>query len=170
MSRSLASWKLLEDMMLELKKSGRAIPAKVVEDLRAAKSMIKLSSLEGSGDALQKAEELLAGVEAYLVNEGQKAFGEEKVDGWLRRLEEANVKTCGEPAAEQDKFVMGVPRDQKWVRIEPIGDWTAEKIGQLAKGQSLQVKPQEDGKLVVYGQPERLRAFLKKMTADKTKQ
>jgi hypothetical protein len=172
MGRNLASWKLLEDMMLELKKSGTAIPDKVIEDLRSAKSMIKLGCMPGSGDAIQKAEELMGNVEAFVVTEGQQVFGEEKVDGWLRSLEEATVEVCEttvKSAAAKDKFVIGVPRDQKWVRIEPMGDITTEKVKQIAEGQNLQVKKQPDGKLVVYGQPENLKAFLKKMTAEKPK-
>jgi hypothetical protein len=170
MSRNMTSWKLLEDMILELKKAGVAIPPKVIEDLRGAKSMLKLSCMEGSqGEVLQKAEEYLANVEAYAVTEGQKAFGDDKVDGWLRRLEDANVEVCAEPTASQDKFVVGVPRDQKWVRVEPMGEWTADKIGKIAKELSLQVKPQADGKLVVHGQPENLKAFFKEMAANKAK-
>jgi hypothetical protein len=169
MGRNLTSWKLLEDMMLELKRSGATIPDKVIEDLRAAKSMIKLSCMEGSGDAAQKAEELMGNVEAYVVTEGQNVFGEEKVDGWLRQLEETNAEVCAEPKAAGDKFVVGVPRDQKWVRVEPIGDLTAEKIAEIAKAQNMQVKTQKDDKLVVYGQPENLKAFLKKITAEKPK-
>ncbi len=167
----MASWKLLEDMMLELKKAGTAIPPKVVEDLRTTKSLLELSCTEGShGDAIQKAEEYLANVEAYIMTEGQSVFGEEKVDGWLRQIEEANVEVCAEPRRAEDKFVTGVPRDQKWVRVEPIGEWTKEKILQFAQEHSLQVKSQDDGKLVVYGQPEDLKAFVKKMAAQKTKQ
>jgi hypothetical protein len=169
MGRNMASWKLLEDMMLELKKSGATIPAKVIEDLRGAKSMLKLSCMPGSGDAVQKAEEYLANVEAFVMNEGQKAFGDERVDEWLRQLEDANVEVCAEPSAAENKFVVGVPRDQKWVRVEPVGEWTADKIGQFAKEQSLQVKSQSDGRLVVYGQPENLKAFVKKMAAEKAK-
>ncbi len=48
MGHNMASWKLLEDMMIELKKKGVTIPSNVLEDLRAAKSMIKLSCMEGS--------------------------------------------------------------------------------------------------------------------------
>ena len=88
-------------------------------------------------------------------------------------MEEANVEVCepsGKSATVGDKFVTGVPRDQKWVRIEPMGDITAEKVEQIAEEQNLQVKKQPDGKLVVYGQPENLKAFLKKMAAEKPKQ
>jgi hypothetical protein len=168
MGHNLASWKLLEDMMLELKKSGVTVPAKVVEDLRSAKSMIQLTYTEGShGDALQKAEEYLANVEAYVVTEGQKVFGSENVDGWLLRLEEASTQTC-EDEMVCDKFVSGVPRDQKWVRVEPMGEYTPEKVQKLAGEHGMQVKVQPDGRLVVYGSADNLKAFLKAMAPQKT--
>jgi hypothetical protein len=168
MGHNLASWKLLEDLMLEIKKVGVVVPVKVVEDLRSAKSMKQLTYTEGSGhgDVLQKADEYLANVEAYVITEGQAVFGSEKVDGWLRRLEEASAQVC-EDSALHDKFVAGVPRDQKWVRIEPMGDLTADKVTATAEEFSLQVKTQQDGKLVVYGCPENLKAYLKKMAAKK---
>lgn len=156
--------------MLELKSAGVAVPAKVVEDLRAAKSMIQLTYTEGGGhgDVLQKAEEYLANVEAYVITEGQAVFGSDKVDGWLRRLEEASAQVCDDSVVP-DKFVSGVPRDQKWVRIEPMGDLTPQKVKAIATEQGLQVKVQPDGKLIVYGCPENLKAYLKKMAAEKPK-
>jgi hypothetical protein len=169
MGHNLASWKLLENMMLELKASGAAIPAKVVEDLRSAKSMIQLTYTDGShGDVLQKAEEYLANVEAYVITEGQNVFGASKVDEWLRRLEEASCQVCEAPVVS-DKFVAGVPRSQRYVRIEPKGDLTKGKVDALAKVHGMQVKVQSDGKLVVYGFPENLKAFLKQVAAEKLK-
>ena len=167
MGHNMASWKLLEDMMLKLKKKGIAIPVNIMEDLRAAKSMIKLSCMENSqGDAMQKAEEYTANVEAYLVTEAQKTMGSEVVDQWLRSLEEANAEICEEPKKEESKFVTGVPRDQKWVRVEPIENLSTERIRQIAKEQNLQADPQEDGRLVVYGQPSDIKEFVKKMSLE----
>ena len=170
MGHNMASWKLLEDMMLELKKKGLAIPANIMEDLRAAKSMIKLSCMENSqGEAMQKAEEYTAKVEAYLITEAQKIISSEAVDQWLRRLEEANAEICEEPKKEENKYVTGVPRDQKWVRVEPIQNLSTERIQEIAAGQNLQVDPQKDGKLLVYGQPGNIKEFLKKMTLETAK-
>ena len=169
MGHNMATWKLLEEMMLELKKKGVSIPANVMEDLRAAKSMIKLSCMENSGgEAIQKAEEYLANVEACLINEAQKTLGSETADQWLRRLEEANAEVC-EEKTEESKFVTGVPRDQKWVRVEPISSLPTERILQIAREQNLTVNPQKDGRLVVFGQPECIKEFLKKMTSEATK-
>ncbi len=99
MGHNMASWKVLEGMLIDLEKKGVIIPENILADLRSAKSMIKLHCTQaiGAGDALQKAEELSANVEAYLAEEAQKIFGSEKVDAWLRRLEEANAEICEEP-------------------------------------------------------------------------
>ena len=167
MGHNMASWKLLEEMTITLKKKGATIPENIMGDLRSAKSMIKLhcTQAQGAGDVLQKAEELTANVEAFLVNEAQKFFDSEKVDSWLRRLEEANAEICEEPVIE-DKFVTGVPRDQKWVRVEPVNTLSTHRLGQLALEQNLQITPQKDGKLLVYGQAQSLREFIKKMTEE----
>jgi len=170
MGHNMASWKVLEGMLIDLEKKGVIIPENILSDLRSTKSMIKLhcTSAKGAGDALQKAEELSANVEAYLAEEAQKVFGAEKVDAWLRRLEEANAEVCEEPESE-DKYVTGVPRDQKWVRVEPIKGLPAGRILRIAEDQNLQVKPEKDGRLVVYGQPEGIKAFVKQMTAETAK-
>jgi hypothetical protein len=165
MGHNIATWKLLEEMLIELTKKGVNLPSDVMEDLRAAKSMINLSCMQGGGDAIQKAEEYTANVEAYLINEAQKIFGSETADQWLRRLEEANTEVCDETKTENN-FVTGVPRDQKWVRVEPIEPLSTERILQLAKEWKLQVKSQNDGRLIVYGQNEDIKMFLKKMTAE----
>ena len=170
MGHNMASWKLLEEMIIELKKKNVAVPENIMGDLRSAKSMIKLHCTQaiGAGDVIEKAEELTANVEAYLVTEGQKVLGPEKVDSWLIRLEQANLEACEAPKSD-DKFVTGVPRDQKWVRVEPIDTLSTERIQQIAKEQNLTVNPQKDGRLVVFGQPESIKEFLKKMTAEATK-
>ncbi len=169
MGHNIASWKLIEDMMLELRKKGVAIPHNIVNDLRSAKVMINLACKEDSrGEVIQKAEEYTANVEAYLMTEAQKVLGSEQVDLWLMRLEQANAQVREEPEQE-DQFVTGVPRDQKWIRVEPINNLPTERIQQIAKEQSLQVKAQNDGRLVVFGQPEDIKSFLKKLTSEKAK-
>jgi hypothetical protein len=167
MGHNMAYWKLLEEMTIELKKKGLVLPENILSDLRSAKSMIKLhcTQAQGAGDVIQKAEELTANVEAYLVTEGQSLLGSENLDLWLRRLGEANAEVCEEADAE-NKFVTGVPRDQKWVRVEPVNSLSTERMGQIACTLGLEIKPQKDGKLVVYGQQDNIKEFIKKMTKE----
>jgi hypothetical protein len=164
-----ATWKVLEDLMIELRKKGVIIPPEVLTDLKSAKLMIKISEQEGGrGDASQKVEEYLGTVESYLITEAQKVLNPEIIDQWLVRLEEANTETC-EEQVEENIFITGVPRPQKWVRVEPVGNLPTERIQQFAKESNLSVNPQKDGRLVVYGQSECIKEFLKKMTAEAIK-
>ncbi|NLB76563.1 MAG: DUF2096 family protein [Crenarchaeota archaeon] len=163
MGHNLVSWKVLEEMMLELKNSGVIIPVKVVEDLRAAKSMIHLIYTDGGhSDTLKKTEEYLANVESFVITEGQNLYGADEADKWLRRLEDANIESL-EKSTSPDKYIVGVPRDQRWVRIEPTGEVTAETVLLVAKDHCMQARMQSDGKIVVCGQPENLKAFVKKI-------
>ena len=164
-----ATWKILEELIIELKRNGVSTPPNVINDLRSAKLMIKISeSVGGKGDVLQKVDEYLGNVESHLINAAQETLGFEKTDQWLRRLEEANAKTS-EEKLEENKFITNVPRDQKWIRVEPISDVPTERIQQIAKESNLSVNPQKDGRLVVYGQRERIKEFLKKLTLEATK-
>jgi len=169
MGHNLVSWKLLEAMVLELKRAGAIIPARVIEDLRSAKAMIQLTYTEGNhSDALQKAEEYLSNVEAYVMTEAQSRFGAENADQWLRQLEKASDRGTTKPIT-CDKFVVGVPRDQRFVRIEPMGDLTCEKVQALAKEYGMQVNLQQDNRIVVYGSAESLKRFLRRIAEEKPK-
>ncbi|MGA2386605.1 MAG: DUF2096 family protein [Candidatus Bathyarchaeia archaeon] len=162
-----AKWKVLEDLMIELRKKGFETPSNVISDFRSAKLMIKIGEAgEGSGDATMKLETILASVESDLITEAQNVLAEKEVDLWLKRLDEASLPTCEMRAESEKGFITGVPRDQKWIRIEPIPNLPAEKLTQIAKENSLSVNKQKDGRLVVYGQQEGLKAFLKKMTEE----
>jgi hypothetical protein len=164
-----ATWRILEDIIIELRKKGVTIPPDVMTDLKSAKLMINISQAEGStGEITQKVEEYLANVEGYLITEAEKTFGSERVDEWLRRLEAASCEVC-EVKEEENKYISGVPRDQKWIRVEPIQSLPPERLKQLAQELNLTVNPQKDGRLVVYGQPEDIKEFLKKMTAEAIK-
>ena len=170
MGHTMASWKILEDLMIALKRKNIEIPAKVVEDLRAAKSTIQLTCMEGSrGEAMQKAEEYSANVEAFLINEADKIMEPQVVNDWLKRLEQANTEVCEEEQVGENKFVVGVPRDQKWVRVEPTESFPAERLEKLAAEKNLSFNKQADGKFVIYGQKEDISAFIKQMAAEKPK-
>lgn len=164
-----ATWKILEDLMIELKKKGATIPPTVINDLRSAKLMIKISeSADNTGALSQKVDEYLGNIESSLITEAQKILGTEIIDRWLKLLEDATAQISDEKI-EENKFITNVPRDQKWIRIEPISNLSTARIEQIAKESDLSVNPQKDGRLVVYGQQEGIRDFLKKITLETTK-
>ena len=159
-----AMWKVLEEIITEFRKKQLPIPERVMNDLKAAKTMIKIVNADsGHGENSLKIEEYLGSVEAYLVTEAQKHFAPESIDKWLKRLEMANCEIC-EEKAEESRFVAGVPRDQKWIRVEPLDNLPVEKLKQLARETNLSTSIQKDGRILVYGQAEDLKEFVKKMT------
>ena len=160
----LAVWKVLEEMIIEFRKKGLPIPATVMNDLKSARTMIKIINVDESrSETVQKAEEYLGNVEAYLVTEAQKKLAPEYIDEWLRRVEEASCEIC-EEKGEESRFISGLPRDQKWIRVKPLVSLPLEKLQQLAEETNLSCKVQEDGHLLVYGKAEGIKEFVKKMT------
>ncbi len=167
MGHTMAAWKTLEDLLIELRKKDVQIPANIMEDLRAARSMIELLCSEGThGEAVTKAEQYTANVETYLIGQAQEVLEPTEVDEWFKRLEAANMQVETEEELAEDKLVVGVPRNQKWIRIETDSKLPAEYVLKLAGERNLAVNKQADGRLVVYGQPGDVKAFVKQVAAE----
>lgn len=159
----LAVWKVLEEMITDFRKRGVLVPTEVIGDLKSAKTMIKILKADPSrGETVQKIEEYVLSVESYLFSEGQKLFGTEYVEEWLRRLDEASRKIV-EEEEEETRFVSGLPREQKWIRVKPSAELPLEKLKVLAEESSLSYNVQNDGCLLVYGEDERIKTFVKKI-------
>jgi hypothetical protein len=168
------TWKTLEEIIIELRKKGQPAPENVMSDLKSAKTMIKLMDTgEGRGEIGPKVEQYLSSVEAYVVTEAQKIFPPEQIDTWLRRLEASFCDVCAaQPEAatkEESRFVPGLPRDQKWVRVTPIATLPQEKLKQLAVETGLSFKEEKGGHLIVFGDAEKIREFVKQMTTKASK-
>jgi hypothetical protein len=159
----LAVWKVLEEMILEFRKRGITIPTEVMDNLKSARIMIKILKADPSrGETMQKIEEYLSNVESYLISEGQKKFGVEYVDKWLKKLDEASMR-FPDLEEEETRFVPGLPREHKWIRVKPSAELPMEKLELLAKELNLSCELQGDGYLLVYGEDESLKEFVKKM-------
>ncbi|MEM3874411.1 MAG: DUF2096 family protein [Candidatus Bathyarchaeia archaeon] len=158
----LAVWKVLEEMITDLRKKGVAVPAAILNDLRYARTLINVLKADPTRlETSQKIEEYLNNVEAYLISEGQK-FGDKYVEGWVKRIEEASRKVLEEEEGET-RFVPGLPREKRWIRVKPSENMPVEALKALASELNLSSEVQSDGCLLVYGEDERLKAFVKKM-------
>ncbi|MGQ9538107.1 MAG: DUF2096 family protein [Candidatus Bathycorpusculaceae bacterium] len=158
----LAVWKVLEEMITDFRKRGATVPANVFNDLKSAKTLIDVLRADPSRlEASQRIEEYLNNVESYLISEGQR-FGEKYVEDWLKRLEDASRRVFEREELES-RFVPGLPRGQRWVRVKPSREMPIEALKALAKELSLSFNVQKDGCLLVYGEDERVKDFVKKM-------
>jgi len=157
----LAVWKVLEEMITDFRKRGVSIPSNVFDDLKYARTLINVLKADPSRlETSQKIEECLNNVESYLISEGQR-FGDKYVEEWLRKIDEAGRKIDEEESVS--RFVPGLPKEQRWVRVKPSEEMPINDLKVLAGELNLSFEVQSDGCLLVYGEDERVKDFVKKM-------
>ncbi|MGD0159920.1 MAG: DUF2096 family protein [Candidatus Bathyarchaeia archaeon] len=162
---NLAVWKVLEEMVTDFKKNQVAVPADIIDDLKSARTIIKILRADPAcGENSQKIDEYLTHVESYLISEGQKKFGQEYVDEWLQKVNEAGRKMVDEQE-EETNFVSGVTGERKWIRLTPTKELSLEKLKSLAKESNLSCKAQNNEHLIVLGSDAVLKDFVKKIAA-----
>ena len=158
-------WKVLADLLTNLRKAGERIPANVMNDLRSAKTMIQILKADPTHiENLPRIEAYLEDVESYLIFLAQNKFGSDYVEQWMKKLEGARreIYEEGEPRVVS-RFVPGLPRAERWVRIHVSEDAPKRAIERLAEENQLSYRMQEDGYMLVYGDVERIKAFVARM-------
>ncbi|MCW4020485.1 MAG: DUF2096 family protein [Candidatus Bathyarchaeota archaeon] len=153
----------MADLLAELRRTGETVPAKVMRDIRAAKTMIEILKVNQSrSENLLRIEEYLNNVESYLVPAAKSRFGTEYVEEWMNKIVEAQKSVQAWEPKPPKRFPVGIPRDKRWVRIEPSEEIPIEKIKHLSKELGLKNKTQEDGYVLVYGEEDKVKEFVKK--------
>jgi len=112
-------WQVLDSLIKEFRKRGETIPPDVMEDLRAAKTLIQV--LRADPKRIENApsiEAYLGRVEAYLMFGAQNKFGQDFTEEWMQRIKKARESKAEGKPAFSSKFVAGLPRGQKWVRVQ----------------------------------------------------
>ena len=157
------NWKVLADLLTELRKKGEKIPPDVMNDLRSAKTMIQiLKANQTHLEGIPRIETYLRNVESFAVLVAQEKLGTEFVERWLRKLEKAK-KTEIEEEKVTPRFVPGLPRDKNWVRVQISEGTLREDVESLVKENKLSCKMQKNGYMLVYGNGESIKSFVKKM-------
>jgi len=161
---SMAVWKVLEEMVIELRKKPGIIPSKILNDLKSAKVLLEITDREEKKqeETTLKIEHYLENIEIYIFNEIQKKFEPKIVKEWLNRLGEARRKII--QIKEENKFISGVPRDQKWIRVKPISELPKEMLEKIAEDEKLMLSSIKDGKITIYGETKNIQNFIKKIT------
>jgi len=157
-------WRALGDLVTELRRVGELIPAEVIRDLRSAKTMMQiLKAGPGREEGLQRVETYLGSVESYLIPAAESRLGPEETNRWMRRLREARSWIHEkEETAAPPRFVPGLPRDRRWLRIQVTEETPRRDIERLAGESGLSCKAQE-GFMLVYGGEEGIRSFVRRV-------
>lgn len=161
-------WKTLADLITEFRRKGETVPPDVMADLRAAKTLIQVLKADPERvENVPTIETYLGNVESFLIMEAHEKFGSEFADEWMERLKEARKVVAEEKALEPaSRFVPGLPRGKRWIRVHVSRETPEKYIKSLADECGLSYKMQKDRYMLVYGDDEKLKLFVKK-TAEK---
>jgi hypothetical protein len=158
-------WKTLDSLIAEFRKRGKPAPPNIIEDLRSAKTMMQVLKADPKhAENIPTIEMYLGNVESYLIFESHQKFGAQFAEDWMQKLRDARKTSDaeGEPLESSSKFVPGVPRDQKWLRVQVSDDMPENEIKKLAAECGLSTRIQPDGYVLVLGDDSRIKLFIQK--------
>lgn len=160
---NLAVWKVLEEMVIELRKKPVGMPLEILNDLKSAKILLEITDSDTTQEEIAiKIERYLENVEIYIFNIIQEKFEPKIVEEWLKRLSEARSKEAN--LKKEKKFIAGIPRNQKWIRVKPISELPVGLLKKIAKQNDLLMSSNVDGKFVIYGKAANIKSYVKKIT------
>jgi len=155
------AWKVLADLIVEFRKKGETIPANVMNDLRSAKTMIQVFKADPTHvENIPRIETYLESVESHLFLVAEEKYGAKFVEEWMEKLSQAR-RRVEEREETTSKFVPGLPRGKHWVRVQISKDTPQKDIRRLAKEEKLSYKMQKNGYMLVYGNIESIKSFVK---------
>lgn len=158
-----ARWKILSDAIVDLCRRGERVPQSVVNDLRSAKVMLGVVRADRARpENIARLEEYLSNVESYVLSAAKNVFGEDYVNNILRRL--CELEREGFMLEEPTRFRPGLPREEKWVRIQVTEMTPLDFIRDVAGELNLKFRVEEDGYVLIYGAEENVKAFIKKIS------
>ena len=157
-------WKELEALVVELRSKGKKVPENVMEDLKAARTLMTIQRVDPSSPVGADVEEYLRMTEAALMSSAEYHFGKEYADRWLSRLEEAKTKDLRETPQRQIGFVTGIPKGEDWVRVRVTELMDMRELESMSRSLGLSNRKESEDTMMIYGAPEKVKAFLKQLT------
>jgi hypothetical protein len=155
-------WKILADLLIELQERGEKIPVDIMNDLRSAKTLIQvLKANQTHIESISRIDSYMRSVESYAIFTAEK-LGTVNVEEWLKKIKDTKREEKKEKATGS-RFTPGVPRDKSWMRIKISDDTLPEDVKKLAKKSRLSYRKQKNEYILVYGNEENIKSFVKKM-------
>ena len=156
-----SQWKVLADILIELQKRGKKIPADVMKDLRSAKTIIQVLKADPTHiESSSRIDTYLRSVESYAILTAEKLG---IVEECLKKLQEIKKAKEQEINGTVTRFIPGVPRDKSWIRIQISEDNLQENVEKLVKAGKLSHRIEKNGYILVYGKDENIKNFVKRM-------
>jgi len=156
-------WEVLADFLIELQERGKKTPVEVMDDLRSAKTIIQVLKADPAHtESISRIETYMRNVEAYAIFTAEE-IGTKKVEEWLKKIKDPKRAEKNEKREAPSRFIPGVPRNKNWVRIQISEDTPLEKVEKIVNNYGLSYKMQEKGYMIVYGNRDSVKLFVKSM-------
>jgi len=115
---------------------------------------------ESHSENISRLEEYLNNVEAYVLPIVKNKFGEAYANNMLRKMYKPEKK---EIEKVQMRFHPNLPKEKKWIRVQITNETPLEMIKKTAHEKGLECRVEKDGYVLVYGENEKLKSFVKKI-------
>ena len=156
-----ALWRLMADLIRDLKRKGAPITPDMMSDLRLIKSMIEILKIDRSNmDVIRRIEECMSNLESRLIPMADEYFGREYAEALMDKIAEARRSRVSEPELEM-RLRIGAPRDKDWIRIKPTDMAPPDMIRELCERFGLKYETQSDGYMLIYGDKESIKRLIK---------
>jgi len=156
-----ALWRLMADLIRDLKRKGASIPPNIMSDLRLIKSMIEILKIDRSNaDVIRRIEECMSSLESQLIPMADEYFGREYAEALMDKIAEARRSEVSKPVLEM-RLRVGAPRNKDWIRIKPTDIAPPDMIRELCKRFGLKYETQNDGFMLIYGDKESIKRLIK---------
>jgi len=158
-----ALWKLMADLIRDLKRRGETLPSQIMDDLRSMKTMIEIAKIDRSNPkVILRIEEYLNSLESRLIPITRERLGQEYVDVLMKKIAEAQRNMSISKQKLKKRFPVGAPRDKHWIRIKPTEETPLDVIREISEEVGLEHELQEDGYILIYGEKEQIRKFVRR--------
>lgn len=167
----LEAWKVLDAKIADFRNKGLTVPPETMVELKSARTLISILLADSNCVSVKpRIEEYLFNVESYIMAKGQGIFGIEYTEKWISELDQATKKPDSEDettraASNRRDIPLGLPRSLSWVRISLLPELQIEQLRKLADTMHLSCVSGKDGGLLLRGDKDQLREFIKNVAS-----
>jgi hypothetical protein len=156
-------WAILEELLLKLREKGFYLPPEITEDLKTARTLITILQTNPSVSAIEtEIMSYMEKVEPILLSCAERGIGKEYADSWQRKAADA-LAEIEKTTPFKTRFVAGVPKNEDWLRLDTKDIMGEKDLALLLNQFQLSNKSQDDGYLLVHGEKENLKAFVREI-------
>ena len=159
------AWRVLEALVLDLKKKHVIVLPDLIDDLKSAQTLINIYKTDPTAlEVVTQIETYFETLESNLLYLAGSDVGEDYANMWLRRLYEARMQGGRETPPGRSRFVSGVPKGEYWIRIQLSDLIRDEEVDTLLAQRGLISEAQANGYRLIYGKKENVTAFIKEVS------